>query len=286
MPRTSVLASPARRSPRGLLLLLLLLLAIAPTAAHAQQTIINVPSDARTPQGLGFFLHESVVGTRTNDAGSYASTNFLTYGWTPTTELCATLYQISSDDSPSMALGLGFKSTWEILDDRFPELHTRFTLGHMTPISLGDQRQAVGFFTYSHLAFDIPRTPFRLLAGAAGGSSNLWGRSTASAIMGLEFPLTEHLSFTGEWFSGDHNFSALIPGLTYHNDELIVVAGYKLSNDFIVDEEGLILEVGWFYGGGSRKERLRRLKEEEGKPHYGIFGRREREGRSPLLSFR
>jgi hypothetical protein len=257
---------------------LTIIIAAFPGFVAAQQTIINVPSDARTPQGLGFVLHESAISTRTNNAGSYSSTNFLTYGWTPVTELCATLYQASSDGSPDLALGLGFKSTWEVWKERFPDLHTRFTLGHMTPISLGNQSQAVGFFTYSSVSFDIPRTPFRLLGGAAGGSSNIWGRSTGSAIMGLELPMTDHLSFTGEWFSGDHHFSGLIPGFTYHRDSMIVVAGYKMSNDFDPKKEGLVLEVGWFFGG-SRKSRLEKLEAEEDEPHYGVFGLRQRAGR-------
>ncbi len=271
MARNVVLVPRRWRAWRPLVLSILL--AGLASTAQAQQTIINVPSDARTPKGLGFALHESAISTRSDQAGSYQSTNFLTYGWTANTELCATLYQISSDNSPEMSLGLGFKSTWDILEERFPDLHTRFTVGHMTPISLGDQSQAVGFFTYSHLAFDIPNTPFRLLAGAAGGSENLWGRSTASALMGLEFPITEHLSFTGEWFSGDHNFSGLIPGVTYHRDGLILVAGYKLPNDFDRDKESLILEAGFFFGGGGREQRLKRLKQEDSEPHYGVFNR-------------
>jgi hypothetical protein len=228
--------------------LLALISLVASGEALAQQTIINVPSDDLTPRGRHFFLHESAILPR--QAGRvFGTTNFYTYGLTPRTELAATVYGIDNGGSREVTLGLGFKSVFEIPEEYAPDLGAKLTFGHMTPFSLRPSKQAVGFFTYGHLSFDVPRTDLRLLAGVAGGSRNLLGEDAASVIAGAEYPITDHLAFTGEWFSGNHNFSALIPGLTYHRGDWIAVAGYKLSNDFDPDKAGVVLEVGRFFGG-------------------------------------
>ena len=78
------------------------------------------------------------------------------------------------------------------------------------------------------------------------------------------FPLRNNLSFTGEWFSGNHLLSALIPGFTYHREDLIVVAGYKFSNDFDPHKSGVVLEIGYFFGGPSPDKFAP-------PEHYGIF---------------
>ncbi len=246
--------------------------------ALGQQTIINVPSDDLTPKGQQFVLHESVILPR-KASGDYQSTNFYTFGLSKRTELAATLYNVDNAGSSDMSLGLGFKSVFPVLRERAPLMHTKWTVGHMVPISLQPSSPSVGFFSYSHLAFDIPNTDLRLLGGVAGGSRNVWGETTASAIAGVEYPLTDHLSFTGEWFSGTHNFSGLIPGFTYHNDDLIVVGGFKIPNNFEPRDYGVVLELGLFFGGkagdGHEEE-----DEDEAPRHYGTRPpRRNRPGR-------
>jgi hypothetical protein len=98
-----------------------------------------------------------------------------------------------------------------VLGERLPEWKPKITSGSLTPLSLQPQSQSVGSFTFGHVIFDIPRTDFRLLAGAAGGSRNLFGDDAASFLGGLEFPITDHLAFTGEWFSGNHDFGDRSP---------------------------------------------------------------------------
>ena len=221
--------------------------------AGAQQTIVNVPSDNVTPRGQHFYLHESQV-LWNKGRGGYNTTNFYTYGLTDRTELAVTQYNVDSGGSRDAALGLGFKTVHPFLRDELPDLETRLTFGHMTPVSVGGQTPAVGFFTYGHLSAQVPGTDLRLLGGVAGGSRNLFGETAASALVGVEYPLTEHLSFTGEWFSGTHNLSGLIPGLTYHNYDLIVVGGVKIPNDFHPAGYGLVLEVGYFFGGPKKRK--------------------------------
>ncbi len=217
---------------------------------QTKQTIVNVPSDALTPKGRSFYLHESVSAPNSAKA-TYTTTNFLTYGLTDNTELCTTFYNVDNAGSTNGSVGLGYKSVFTLLEEQRPDLELKWTHGFMLPIRLNEGEQAVGYFPYSHLAFNIPETPFRLLGGAVIGSKNLFGESQASGLAGLEFPITEKLSFTGEWFSGNHKFSALIPGLTWHTDNIIAVAGYKIPNNFDPNEYGVVLEIGIFWGGKS-----------------------------------
>lgn len=136
----------------------------------------------------------------------------------------------------------------------------------MLPISLNDTNSnpSVGYFPYTHLTFEVPHTKLRLLGGVASGSRNLFGEDSVSALAGAEYPITKHLSFTGEWFSGQHNLSGLIPGFTYHRDSLIVVGGYKIPNNFRMEDSGLVLEVGFFFGGNQAANH------ETNEFHYGV----------------
>lgn len=237
---------------------------LAGRVAYAQQTIVNVPSDALTPAGRSFYLHESVL-TPNSDKATYTTTNFLTYGLTKNTELCATFYSFDNAGSDFGSLGLGYKSVFKVLEEERPDLELKWTHGFMMPTRLTGGEQAVGYFPYSHLAFNLPDTEIRLLGGAAIGSKNFFGAAEASALVGLEFPITEKLSFTGEWFSGNHNLSALIPGLTWHTEDIIIVGGPKIPNNFDKDEYGLVLEIGVFWGGKSGGAL--------NQSHYGVYPR-------------
>jgi len=237
----------SRRTSVGIALILFLCGAVP---ASAQQTIINVPSDAITPKGQGFFLHESQFAPRSGEA-VYTTTNFLTYGLLDHTELAATLYNVDNEGSPLGSLGLGFKTTLDVFGDALPALRPKWTIGFMLPISPNQMGRPLGFFPYSHATWQVPGTELRLLTGMAAGSTNLFGKDTISALGGVEYPLTKHCSFTGEWFSGYHNLSGLIPGFTYHRRNLILVGGYKIPNDFEMRESGLVLEVGVFFGPGA-----------------------------------
>lgn len=241
-----------------------LVLAILQRQSFAQQTIINVPSDALTPRGQHFVLHESLILPQSSKS-TFETTNFYTYGLTDHVELAATLYGIDNSTSEFSTLGIGYKSVHEVLGQRAPDLEMKWTTGFMLPVSLNDANSSpsIGYFPYSHLSFAVPDTEFRLLGGVSAGSKNFFGEDSISALAGVEYPITEHLSFTGEWFSGHHNLSGLIPGFTYHRKSLIIVGGYKIPNDFHLDESGLVLEVGWFFGGD-------RGGEPQQHNHYGV----------------
>ena len=234
------------------------------SAALGQQTIVNVPSDALTPTGQVFLMHETQLswGSKTPD---YNTTNFFAYGLNEQTELAITLYNVDEFGSDAMALGVGFKSVRELHAEWFADLEPKWTYGFLAPISLAEQDTAVGYFGFTHLTFAVPQTELRLLGGVAAGSRNLFDEDAVSALVGVEYPISEHLAFTGEWFSGPHNLSGLIPGLTYHKERLILVAGLKIPNSFDPDKYGFVLECGWFFGPSHKSD----VESAVEFPHYG-----------------
>lgn len=242
------------------LALAILLIGFGCNFAIGQQTIINVPSDVLTPEGKHFFLHESVLTPGAAPDAEYSTTNFYCFGLDKTTELTLTMYNVDSDDSELICINPGFKTVLEVFHNFLPDLEPKLTFGLATPISLKQALPQVGWFPYAHVAANIPGTELRILGGAAGVSKNFAGQDTLSVLGGLEFPITEHLSFTGEWFSGNHDLSALIPGVTYHHGDLLLVAGYKIPNNFDLTKSGIVLEIGVFFGGAGKKI-----------DHYGIF---------------
>lgn len=239
--------------------------AILANVAFGQQTIVNVPSDALTPRGQVFLMHETQLAWSSSKP-NYNSTNFFAYGLNEQTELAITLYNVDEFGSDALALGMGFKTVRELETEWFEDFTPKWTYGLLAPISLADQDQAVGYFGFTHLTFAIPNTDLRLLGGVAAGSENLFGQDAVSALVGVEYPFTDHLSFTGEWFSGTHDLSGLIPGITYHNDRLILVAGLKIPSSFDPKECGLVFECGWFFGPSHNSN----LDSAVSHPHYGI----------------
>jgi len=69
-----------------------------------------------------------------------------------------------------------------------------------------------------------------------GGSYGLVGRNEGEgtrigAIAGYEQPITERLSFTVDWFSGQNRFGYVSPGLSFDTTrDSFVSAGYSIAN--------------------------------------------------------
>jgi hypothetical protein len=57
-----------------------------------------------------------------------------------------------------------------------------------------------------------------------------------------------------------------IPGFTDHRENLILVAGYKVTNDGEPRNHGFVFEVGWFFGKSTSK---REPAPGEDEAHYG-----------------
>lgn len=130
---------------RILVVTVLVWVGFSASIVFGQQTIINVPSDALTPPGQFFSLHESQVSPLSASA-TFTTTNFLTYGLTDQTELAATLYGFDNFSSELAALGLGFKTTRDVFSEVLCEQEVKWTYGLMVPISLDSQAEDLGWF--------------------------------------------------------------------------------------------------------------------------------------------
>lgn len=209
----------------------------------AQQAIINLPSADITPPGKHFLMNESFV-----DPGVWNTVNFYTYGVSEDTELALTLYDLGKPARDSLAIAVGYKSQFELSPDGDFLKEIKFTHGLMLPVNL--RGQGLGISGYAHASARLVDTGTRITAGVAAGSSQLYGRPTVCGLFAVEQPITEELSVVAEYFTGsDHDLANLITGFVYHNHEhdFVLVAGYKFPNNYTVNKNGLVFEIGGFF---------------------------------------
>lgn len=256
------------RAPRPLLVAALTVAAgvARPCVAHAQQAIISMPSaDITGPRQL-FFMHETQLrtwGQRPYWAGTY----FLTYGLGYGTELAATVFDhgVYADGSSGItSLALGFKSAVRLFTREAPRWQLQLSFGAMLLTSLNNG--SVGAWLYALQSFRLPVLRTRLAVGVSYASEQLYGPgyNEVSLIASLEQPLplgsVRGLSVVAEWFSGRHELSNLIVGLTYHpTPTWIFVLGWKIPtryDAFRVGDMAIVAEVGFFLPpfGGRRPE--------------------------------
>jgi hypothetical protein len=210
-------------------------------AALAQQTIFNVPSADVTPKGQVYLETESQF--RPWKPGRFwLGTHYAAVGVGHHTELDVTLLNVSSPDSGSTALGLGFKTAIPLLQKRLPRQDLKLTIGELMPVSLrGD---GVGSWSYSHFSGRIPRLNTRVTAGVSTGTRQIFGRTTVNFIAGVEHPVTERFSIIADWFSGTHSSGYFIPGFSYLLPKnFYLFAGYQIPNTPRVGKSGFVIEL-------------------------------------------
>ncbi|MFO0628833.1 MAG: hypothetical protein U0325_24880 [Polyangiales bacterium] len=247
---------------------LLAWLACPARVAHAQQAIVTMPSaDITGPRQL-FFMHESQLrpwGGRPYWAGTY----FLTYGLGYGTELAATVFDqgvYPNGGTGNTSLALGFKSAVRLFSREAPTWQLQLTFGAMAVTSLNDG--SVGGWIYALHSLRLPALRTRLAVGVSYATEQLYGPGVRefSLIASIEQPLpipgVRGLSFVAEWFSGQHELSNFIFGLTWHpNPTWIFVLGWKIPtryNTVDVNDMAAVAEVGFFlppFGGRRPEER-------------------------------
>jgi hypothetical protein len=228
---------------------------LAPSAAHAQQAVIQLPSADITPERQFFFMHESqlrVWGAQPFWSGTY----FLTFGLGHHTELAATVFDlgVNTEGTPgNTALALGFKSVIPLFRREAPTLELSLISGAMSLTSLVNGRW--GGWMYAMPSFRVPLLRTRLAAGVSYATEQLYGpgTNTFSFVASFEQPIPGiyGLSLVGEWFSGSHELGNLTVGATWHpNPTLILVLGWKVPTrdaSFHIDEQAVVAEVGFFF---------------------------------------
>jgi hypothetical protein len=210
------------------------------TPAAAQSLIVSVPSTDVTREDVTMIAHESQVNAWGQPHAYWNSFTFATRGIGSNVELAATLYGVSRPASGNVALALGFKhrtplapgSPWEPV----------VAVGQMFPMSLSGE--GVGTWTFGVASVRLPGLKTRLTTGPSYGTKQIFGRTALSAIVGIEQPLTPHVSLIADWFSGSHDLGAAVPGVQFNlTHQLIVIAGYKLPNARRAGPPSALVEV-------------------------------------------
>ncbi|MCU0682339.1 MAG: hypothetical protein MUF34_08810 [Polyangiaceae bacterium] len=210
-------------------LLFVFLLAVlgAPARAQAQSLIVSVPNTDVTRPGVSMIAHESQLNTWSQPYAYWNSFTFATQGIGHNIELAATLYGVSRPGSGNVAVALGYKHRIP-LDPSSPWEPT-VAVGQMFPVSLSGT--GVGTWTYGVGSLRVPGLRTRVTVGPSYGTRQIFGRTTVSAIVGLEQPITHQISLIADWFSGDHDLGAAVPGVQFNvTHALIVIGGFKIPN--------------------------------------------------------
>lgn len=247
----------SRNGARAVALALMVSLGLVSRVSFAQQAIVTMPSADITPARQFFAMHETQArawGQRPYWAGTW----FLTYGLGYETELAATLFDfgVTYDGGVgNTALALGFKSGVPLLHDVAPRLELRLTFGAMAMVSTVGR--GVGHWLYFVPTLRIPGVETRVGAGLSHASEQFYGPgySALSFIASIEQPVpvpgVRGLSIVAEWFSGSHELSNLIVGLTWHpTPRWIFVLGWKIPTRdavFTLNEQAVVAEVGIFF---------------------------------------
>jgi hypothetical protein len=183
------------------------------------------------------------------------------------TELAATVFDqgvYPNGGTGNTSLALGFKSAVRLFSREAPAWQLQLTFGAMAVTSLNDG--SVGGWIYALQSFRLPALRTRLAVGVSYATEQLYGPGVrefsliASVEQPLPIPGVRGLSFVAEWFSGQHELSNLIFGLTWHpNPTWIFVLGWKIPtryNTVDVNDMAAVVEVGFFLPpfGGRRPE--------------------------------
>lgn len=157
------------------------------------------------------------------------TTNFLCLGVGSGVELAVTTFNFGLPVGNNRSVAAGAKVVSDLWPDALPELELKLTTGAMGFLSVDGL--GAGHWLYTHASARLPKLRTRLTAGLSHGSRHLFGRDDVlSFITGVEQPLgTPKLNFVTEWFSGSHDLSNFIYGVTYHpSHSWIFVAGHKI----------------------------------------------------------
>jgi hypothetical protein len=258
--------------PVYLLNLLIMVLLTGGQGVTGQSLLVGIPSADVAKTGHIEFTHESQWGRKDGQL-DWNSFNFLTYGVSARTEVAVSLINVSSPGSGNVAVGVGYKTVVPLGKAREAtgRWHERkLSLGQMvyaatsTP-AITDPlagRDRIGGWVYGHLSGRHRTARTRLTAGLSYGSSHVFGlrsvtmtpdgtpavtllrpNTPLSVMAGLEQPITKHVSFVMDWFSGNHDIAALIPAVQLNLGRQVVILGYKRANDQRTGSNALVTEL-------------------------------------------
>ena len=156
-----------------------------------------------------------------------------------------------------MALGFGGKKVIDIFKKKHHLWEQKIVLG--TNILYATQPNNFGIWSYALYSLRIPQLKTRLTGGISYGTSQIYGFRTkfidnvkietqtpnniGTVLLGFEQPLTEHLSFIADWYSGTHALAAVISAIQYDIGNSVFILGYKIANNKESGSNALIFEL-------------------------------------------
>lgn len=221
--------------------------------SFSQSLIVGIPSaDVAEKQHLEL-THESQYNFW-DKPNKWNSFNFMCYGIGSNAELTLTLNNLDNKSSIDLALGCGGKKVFNCFISA-PKWEHKFILG--TNVLYSTHRNDFGFWSYGLYSLRIPRTKTRLTGGLSYGTSQAYGFRTVlignveaqkpnnigTVLLGFEQPLTKHLSFVADWYSGNHALAAFIPALQYDLGHNVIIFGYKIANNLESGGNAFISEL-------------------------------------------
>ncbi len=211
-----------------------------------QTLIVGIPSTDVSPKREFAIAHETQLN-RLQSGSYWNSFSFATYGVGNGLELAASLYGPSRPASPELALGLGFKKRHALGGSWARRREWTVAGGAMVPVSL--RGNGTGLWMYGLTSLRMPKTRTRLTAGPSWGTRQIFGRTAAKGMVGIEQPLTKKVSLVTDWFTGTHDLGASIYGVSYQpSPSLLVIGGWKMANNARSGKSAFMVEVAYIFG--------------------------------------
>ena len=224
--------------------------------SYSQSLIAGIPS-------ADFVAHKDVELTHEtqwnfwNSPNKWNSFNFMCYGIGNNAELTLTINNLDNKTSKDLALGFGGKKVIDIFKNKHHLWEQKIVLG--TNILYATQPNNFGIWSYALYSLRIPQLKTRLTGGISYGTSQIYGFRTkfidnvkietqtpnniGTVLLGFEQPLTEHLSFIADWYSGTHALAAVISAIQYDIGNSVFILGYKIANNKESGSNALIFEL-------------------------------------------
>lgn len=227
--------------------LILVIFCLGYTAVFAEQTVFNVPNADVTEKGHIFLQDEAQFNAWAGQNDNfYLNTSYVAVGVGHNTEAVATLYNVSSPDTPpDITLGIGFKSAIPIpgLKERFPKQEFKIIVG--SELLVGLEGNGVGNWTYVELSGRIPKLNTRLTVGVDYGGRQVFGINRGVFLGAVEQPITKNFGLQADWFSGTEHFAGfLISGFYYKLPKnTTLYAGYQIPNSDRSGIHGFCIEL-------------------------------------------
>ena len=228
-----------------LFLFLPVLLCASISDTLAQSLIAGIPSADVAPEKRFLFTHETQINTWSYDKVKWNSFNFLCFGAAKNLEVTVSFSNLSNSPYANECIGTGFKKMFDLKFIPLPE--SKIVIGQNVLYSV--DRSSVGGWSYALLSNRIPVVETRLTYGVSYGSAELFGydtiisnrngfnerivreRNPLSVMLGMEQPIIkDKLSIIADWFSGQHDLSALITGVQVDFESLVLIGAYKFQN--------------------------------------------------------